>query len=635
MANVRLLPNAPRAGLLAALFLSLAGCCDLLVRRLEPLAAVEDALARRDPAEELSPEAVRTLKEHELLDVCRRTPIEAHQRLQEKAVAKPEPDVLLALAEVSHALARRAEKGRPDDARTYHYLSAGYAYHYLLRGAGRDASACLSLPDESDLRFRQGRELYNAGLAGWLRAVGCAGRAEPATEKPVPPLPVVRHGFAWKAEEFGPLLFCADHRPAGERTGGLGVPLICQRAEQLTDAEDRAVRYPRGLTFPVTAFLRFEGGVAELAAARAGQLELYNPLAAHSVEMGGRVFPLAADLGTPLTYFRKHTDLAGVGDLGFLNPDKLRERRGVYFLEPYQPGKVPVLLVHGIRSSPATWLPLLRELRADSEVRERYQFWLYLYPTGDQYLKAAADLRRSLSRLREELDPQRRDAAWEQMVVAGHSMGGLIARLLTVDSGDDFWQRVSSRPLDGLRVSAETETELRRMFFFEREPAVRRVVFIATPHHGSKLSASLPARLTKQFAHPPRVLQEAARELVRGNPGLDPVPAQRLVPGSDHMAPGAPFLEALAARPRSRDVTYHSIIGVAPLLDTVLERTLAGSSWEEKSDGVVPATSARLKDADSEVVVPADHTQVKQHPRTVAEVKRILREHAAAVSKND
>src|SRR5207245_3461486 len=138
-------------------------------------------------------------------------------------------------------------------------------------------------------------------------------------------------------------------------------------------------------------------------------------------------------LSTPLAYFLAHTALDSCEYTGFLRADKILDRTGVYLLEPYQPGKIPVLMVHGLLSSPLTWAPLFNDLRADPVLRERYQFWFYFYPTGNPYLATAADLRRSLEQLRNDVDPRHADPALEQMVFVGHSMGGLVSKLMTVD----------------------------------------------------------------------------------------------------------------------------------------------------------------------------------------------------------
>jgi len=118
--------------------------------------------------------------------------------------------------------------------------------------------------------------------------------------------------------------------------------------------------------------------------------------------------PVQGQATTPLAYFLADTRLETAAYVGFLRGDSLQGRYGVHMLEPYQPGKVPVVLVHGLLSSPLTWMPAFNDLRADPALRDRFQFWFYFYPTGDPYLATAADLRRDLENLRAGLDPEHR-----------------------------------------------------------------------------------------------------------------------------------------------------------------------------------------------------------------------------------
>src|SRR5205807_1028895 len=110
----------------------------------------------------------------------------------------------------------------------------------------------------------------------------------------------------------------------------------------------------------------------------------------------------------PVAYFLAHSDLQGAVS-NFFNADRLQGRTGIYLTEPYQPGKIPVLFVHGLLSDPLTWATMFNDLRADPELRARYQFWFYFYPTGIPYLETAAELRRELAELRAALDPEHRD----------------------------------------------------------------------------------------------------------------------------------------------------------------------------------------------------------------------------------
>lgn len=579
----------------------------------------------------LSSRTLQTLRQLDLEAVCAENPREGFLQLQAETERDPQPDRIFALAELSHWLGGQAGNA---DACVFYYLCAGYAYHYLFDGqqpvAGQPFPPTRAEATPFDPRFRLACDLYNAALAKCIRTAQQAGRLDPREHLQLPTpdgqgfaLTVQHHGFAWGPEDFGPLLLASDYDAVGlanqHRQYGLGVPLIGTRVAAQQAA--RHAFYPDAVSFPVSAFFRFEGGLADLHRRRAGVLELYNPLRQATIEVAGRKVPLESDLSTPLAYFLAHTDLQSADFLGFLKPDSLAKRTGIYMLEPYQPGKIPVLMVHGLLSSPLTWAPMFNDLRADPALRDRYQFWFYLYPTGPGYLQAAADLRRDLQALRTDLDPRGTDLALERMVLVGHSMGGLVSRLLTTDSGDDFFRLVSKKPLAALPLDRSARDELEEVFYFTREAQVRRVVFIGTPHHGSLLGPSLPGRVAAHCVQLPRDLMTSAQELMKLNPGGWTPPTS-----VDLLSPNSSALQLLSTRSRPPDVRFHSIIGKAAprTLLRELTRPIVGN---EASDGVVPYSSSHLADVSSEVIVAADHFTVHHHPLAVREVRRILLEH--------
>src|SRR5205823_6421272 len=190
------------------------------------------------------------------------------------------------------------------------------------------------------------------------------------------------------------------------------------------------------------------------------------------------------------------------------------------------------------------------------------------------------------------------------------------------DGGDDFWRLVSDEPLADVKAKPAVREDLEETFYFRRRPEVARVVFLGTPHHGSKLGPSLPAREALRFVHLPKMILDTAADLAQENPDLK---LRQLPTSVDLLAPHAPALEVLAAK-RSERVHYHSVVGVAPASKASLGYLLAGDS--EPGDEVVPYESAHLDGVDSELVVPANHFQVHQHPLSVREVRRILVEHA-------
>jgi pimeloyl-ACP methyl ester carboxylesterase len=637
-------PKRARTGLLLFLAFLAIGCAAVSVSRVGKAPDLLDAWKASVLAgDQLSPRTLQTLRRCDLDEVYQQRPAEAVAQLHALALKDAQPELLFALAEMSYLQGRQSERWACNEAVGHYYLSAGYAYFYLFACAGKSpdattsgCAATLAPSDPFDPRFRLACDLYNASLAKCIMAAQRVGRLDPRHELRLPAgdgaftLSVIHTGFPWKPEEFGPLLLCDDYKVEGlqnqNHAYGLGVPLIVTRAEDAPLPEHSY--YPKQISFAASAFFRFDGGLAELGEHRTGELELYNPLTIQAIQVRGRSVPLETDLTTPLAYYLANAKLQQLEYLGFLRGDSIKGSSIIHMPEPYQPGKIPVVLVHGLLSSPLTWAPAFNELQADPEIRKHFQFVFTFYPTGNPYIATAADLRRDLNQFRDDLDPHHKDAALDNMVFIGHSMGGLISKLITVDSGDDFWRQVDNRPFSDLTLQPEARAELQRIYFFKRESCVRRVIFLGTPHHGSALSPSPLGRFTDELVRLPKNLVDAAKDVATENPDQPVLQAfQRVSTSVDLLAPNAPALELLASRPHPIGVHYHSVIGVLPESKRpFLERLLPGAS--ERGDGVVPYTSAHLDDAESELIVPADHFHVHQHPLAVLEIRRILMEHA-------
>jgi pimeloyl-ACP methyl ester carboxylesterase len=336
---------------------------------------------------------------------------------------------------------------------------------------------------------------------------------------------------------------------------------------------------------------------------------------------------METDLTTPLAYSLEKTDLATLAYQGFIFANEVERQAGIYMFEPYQKGKIPVLMVHGLLSSPLTWAPLFNDLQADPYLRERYQFWFYLYPSGNPYLGTASELRRSLARLRQEVDPQRDDLALDRMVVVGHSMGGLIGRLLTIEGGDDFWESASKEPLAQLKLNDQSREMLQQVFYFKPVTSVERVIFMGTPHRGSQLSPSFLGRLGKKLVRLPNQMNETLNDIVTNNPNAWRESMREIPTSVDMLDPDNPAIQVLNHRTKPERVRYHSVIGVVKS-NHFLQELRNTLNWDDApGDGVVRYDSAHLDFTESEVVVKADHMKVHHHPKAVQEVKRILYQH--------
>jgi pimeloyl-ACP methyl ester carboxylesterase len=287
---------------------------------------------------------------------------------------------------------------------------------------------------------------------------------------------------------------------------------------------------------------------------------------------------------------------------------------GLILMRPYRPGRIPVVLVHGTASSPVRWAELFNEISHDPVISGRYQFWVYQYNTGQPILYSAMLLRRALGNVLNEIDPRGEDEALRQMVMIGHSQGGILTRLMTINSGPRFWNNVSDKPFDDIEMAPETRQLLREAMFFEPVPILRRVVFIATPHRGSYQATGWALDLVRRFITLPGTLVSQFQGLLKSQ-AFAGLGVRQMPTSVDNMSPGHPFLVALNELPMDPKITAHSIIAVLG------EGPITG-----KTDGVVAYESAHIDGVASEVVVRSGHS-TQGHPETVEEVRRILREH--------
>jgi len=160
------------------------------------------------------------------------------------------------------------------------------------------------------------------------------------------------------------------------------------------------------------------------------------------------------------------------------------EPTGLSLLRPFQRGRIPVVFIHGQWSNPWSWSRMIESLEADAVLRDRYQFWTFGYSTGDPIPYSAVLMRRDLGEVRRRLDPDGTDAAFDRMVLIGHSMGGLLAKMMVQESGTRLWRLFSDRPVDELAGEPDDRELFRGALNLKPRPEVSRVSFIATPQRG-------------------------------------------------------------------------------------------------------------------------------------------------------
>lgn len=549
-------------------------------------------------------------------------------KVQEVASREPTPEKLYSAAELALLGGKVYERYDRTTALDMYASSVAFSYLYLFD------SRCGFTRNPYDPQFRGACDLYNGALESALRLMREAGGLRPGVTRVVETptqtlrLSVALKGIEWHECDFGKFEFVSDYQLTGlrnqYRTYGLGVPLIVNRQGHPHE-EPLEKRYPPKLAFPVTAFVRVVREQPPAASGaklhREATLELYDPLTATDIRVGPHRVPLESDLTTPLAYFLGQANFDELGKLGLLDPEGGQKLRGLYMIQPYQADKIPVLMVHGLASSPMTWMELFNDLRSERMIRDYYQFWFYMYPSGQPFWQSAAQLRRDLVALRNEIDPARQVRALDQLVLVGHSMGGLVSKLQVVDSREDYWRAVSDQPFQVVKGEPAQLEPVAETFFFRANPGVRRVITIGTPHRGSRYANGFTRWLGQKLIKAPAMQLLERDTLVRNNAELIRDPRLLQIRTSiDSLDPECPIFPLLLASPRSPQARLHNIVGVVE--DSQFLNRVSGVG-----DGVVEYASAHLADADSEIVVNADHVTVHRHPRAVLEVRRILLEH--------
>jgi len=294
------------------------------------------------------------------------------------------------------------------------------------------------------------------------------------------------------------------------------------------------------------------------------------------------------------------------------------EPTGLSLPRPYVRGKMPVVFVHGLGARPASWRRMIEALAADPAIDGRFQFWTFGYATGNPIPYSGYLLRRDLDEVRRRLDPDKSDPAFDRMVLVGHSMGGLLCKLVAVDPGLRLWRAVSDRPLGELTGEGGDLELMRACLIFGAHPGVRRVIYIATPHRGSRLDRGSVRAIGTRLVLLPDPLRAAHRRLVAENPpDFFREPFRRGLPSSiDELGWDSPILTALSELAHPPALKVHSIIAVRP-----------DSPPGHRTDGVVSYESAHVAGAASEELVSAGHL-CQDHPEVISQVRRILLEHA-------
>jgi pimeloyl-ACP methyl ester carboxylesterase len=535
---------------------------------------------------------------------------------QAAMTALENPSLSVTLANQALSAGLEAERQQVATCVDLYFEAVTFSWHFMqVRGSAGGAE------------FATAWQLYHHALARLVAAGQRFGRLDPGTglrvNTAVGPLtiPTSYRGFVWRPEDFTRVEVVTGNWPRQLNRQfacpGLGVPLVVIREHR---APQRFLdeRIPFGATVVLRPSLAVLAGTAPPLGADSshGPLEFHDPLRVSTVAVGGRSVALATDTSAHLEYaIRDARENLWQSPLRRGTAQPGDERLALY--EPRQPGKYPLILVHGVFSSPIVWAQVINEIQGRRDLRDQFQIMTYRYPASRPFLESAAILRRELNALVAACDPQGSDPAMANMVIVGHSGGGLLAKLMVTRSDDRLWMQVARRPIADLDVPAERQQQLREWFCFEPLPFVRRAVFLGTPHDGATLPSRVLGRL-RATAEVPSYPEAVEHDLmVKRNPDTFHPPFDRGWPDSlDMMRPDNELLLAIQTLCPSPYVQLHNVVGFG------LPSLLQGAG-----DGVVSTGSALHPCVSTEKWIRTAHGGLHEKDEAIEELQCILSRH--------
>lgn len=404
------------------------------------------------------------------------------------------------------------------------------------------------------------------------------------------------------------------------RRDGLGAELVAVTSKRVVNMQ--SVEEPFSETpFPaITAVISFPGSTPqEILKTHDVTITSYDPYGRESIELAETEVPIAANFTSGYGLWLARSGFAAQSLLTLIGKGDVLETPRVYLMQPYNPDRHIVIMLHGLASSPEAWINLANEVLGDETLRQNFQIWQIYYPTNAPIAFNHYEIYKAITQTLKNFDPDGKARATQKILLVGHSMGGVLSRLMVSSSGDRLWNAfLKQYSLEGGRLE-RVKKEIGPYMNFEPLPQVSRAIFIAAPHQGTPVAEIALVRWIAKFIKMPFSMlgrfKEVAQLLVDPS-SANPVSLTRSFNSIDNLSGRDPFIQLSSTLPISSQVHYHSIIG-----NNTPKLSLADSS-----DGVVPYKSSHLDGADSELVVASGHS-VQETPEAIIEIRRIMHLH--------
>ena len=395
-----------------------------------------------------------------------------------------------------------------------------------------------------------------------------------------------------------------------QQESGLGIPAVGWKATTPVGVPRAEFHPPSGQPRNTTVTLDFSTPVP--------QWKFYKRWVDNTCEIHGIPHKLAANWTAPIDFFWYMCELDNLRIQNVLIPNRYTEETKLYFLQPYDPNKIPLVMVHGLVSSPDAYRYIINDLSPEPWFREHYQIWLYNYPTGTPWLYSAMRFRQNMGEAANYARSKGPDTNLKKMVILSHSMGGLLTRAAVTDPGDKLYNAHFNKPFAQLDVNSEARELITEGLLYEPLTDPKRVVFMAVPQRGSPMANFRGTNLLSNLIRLPKTLTvgladatlQAAKDTVEGDPTAQS--SVRPPTSITSLSPKSRSFTGLNQLPLPKDIKFHSIMGDKGHGDT-----------PKSSDGVVPYWSSHVEPVESELIIDSNHS-VPAKPEAAQEIRRIL-----------
>ena len=346
-------------------------------------------------------------------------------------------------------------------------------------------------------------------------------------------------------------------------------------------------------------------------------VQVMDPYRTENVDIAGKSYPLAANFSAPYGLWLAENNLGAAAYLSLIDREERLTMPHLYMLEPYNPNKKVIVLVHGLASSPEAWIALTNDIMGDSILREHYQVWQVFYSTNMPILESRFQIYALLKQAFGALNPN--DPADKDAVLIGHSMGGIISRLLV--SNADISQSALSMMSPYQQAKLKKHPIVSERLKIQPITNFDRAVFMSSPNRGTDFADLWFTRAARKIIKLPGAFLGAVTDTIT-NQDIDAkdiltrIDKGLIQNGPSDLSHKSKFMALTEDINPPKGFVFHSIIG----------NKTNSKDPDVMTDGIVPYKSAHLDGATSEVIIKGGHS-IQETPEAVLELRRILRQH--------